>query len=391
MSVQFAAPGAGGGAGRSVGDPEDGGHGRRAAAGPTPAQLVHGLAGCPGLTGPGTRLLVEPRPLARVVADARVIEIPLFQRAYCWAPAQHTQWFADARSGRHAATFDGSHGCGKMFAPRDAHMHSRYGLAFGHMYFTYWHPMRSRYFARRAGDGPGAPLVCIDGQQRVTTFLLLAAAVRDAALALCRRCAAGGGAADGEGGGVAAAAEAAAVADEMNGLLFWDGPAARAWRDTTARTLACGGRWDDAHPPGASLPFGRLVPSYVDRAAFSEAVTAGWVEHGLWDLSAGASGPSTLALSAHESGGAQMAAKACFDAAVAGALGNDTPLGAVARQLGALRDDALSGMSCVYVEVLSDISLPQVFLWLQVRQWDGDPQASQVACVPGFSVACCIG
>ena len=68
-----------------------------AAAAPAPLQSLS--AGCPGLTGPGTRMRVEPRSMGAVLTQGGRVVIPLCQRPYCWAEAQVLRWWRDACGG----------------------------------------------------------------------------------------------------------------------------------------------------------------------------------------------------------------------------------------------------------------------------------------------------
>jgi len=114
---------------------------------------------CPGLHGPESRNLIEPRKYSSLLSGKTVIVIPLIQRAYCWTSSQFAGWWGDVVVGRRGSTPDGSHGTGKAIFTRQG--------------------------GYSAGEGTET-LVCIDGQQRVTTTMLLTAAFRDAALATPR-------------------------------------------------------------------------------------------------------------------------------------------------------------------------------------------------------------
>ena len=108
---------------------------------------------CPGLHGPEARVATEEtsyRGLFDAVRnESAVLEIPLFQRRYCWGDALARGWWESLVSSR------GYHHTGGVLTKR------------------------------REEDGA---CVIIDGQQRVTTALLVVAALRDAALALALDC-----------------------------------------------------------------------------------------------------------------------------------------------------------------------------------------------------------
>jgi hypothetical protein len=115
--------------------------------------LLHGPGGCPGFTGGEAKQLVRPRSFRQLLHDdALQVVIPLFQRKYCWEPAQGTKWFQDLRKVVKRNGWNGCHGTGKAI----------------------FKPLLSSH---------GAPaFICVDGQQRITTTSVLLMALRDALL-----------------------------------------------------------------------------------------------------------------------------------------------------------------------------------------------------------------
>jgi len=90
----------------------------------------------PGQTGNGNHLDVRPTSFFDLLSRNKIV-IPLFQRRYCWTQAQIFQWWQDV-----------SKGVGQ---------HSTHKPMF-----------------KRSDD----VLICIDGQQRLTTTILLLMALR---------------------------------------------------------------------------------------------------------------------------------------------------------------------------------------------------------------------
>lgn len=346
---------------------------------PPPVAMKHFAYQCPGLHGPGSRMLIEPRSFAQVLSGDTAVVIPLFQRAYCWKDEQFTKWWDDVLVGRRASTVDGSHGTGKIF------------------------------FTRQGGytaGGVSEVLVCIDGQQRITTCSLLAAAIRDAALRVCRQT---------KASDAPTSKLASDLADTLNCVLLSDKEAAEKWREDAVDKLLAAWReggedalaqcWDSLHEVGAALPFTRLVPSYVDRRAFFQLATVGWVQHALWEA-VGDEAPeirlSPRVLSTHQGAGkaifdssierfvssrasakaqrlmeeaeAELARQSAtgppeFDVTVTPAASDDVALDSrrVVQALQHVARRAIPGFSMIYMEVLNEISMPQVFLWLQEK------------------------
>lgn len=98
----------------------------------TRGRIAHFQYECPGLHGPGTRQRIEPRAMHSLFEES-AIEIPFFQRRYCWDKTVCRKYFKDTTE-------------------RTGHMLGR------------------TIFVRRTGPDR---IICLDGQQRITTTMLL--------------------------------------------------------------------------------------------------------------------------------------------------------------------------------------------------------------------------
>lgn len=129
------------------------------------SDLQHMSYGCPGLTGAGSQMDIKPMNfhdlLQSLAPSCERILIPLLQRTYCWTDTQINQWWKDATGVTRSSQ-------------------SNYGDMYGHR------TGKCIFKSNRIGSGETFELICIDGQQRITTQLLLITAIRDAALKICR-------------------------------------------------------------------------------------------------------------------------------------------------------------------------------------------------------------
>lgn len=98
---------------------------------------------------------IRPMNFHQLFGDLPPICIPLFQRTYCWCDKQILGWWSDAQGmgSRGSMVLGGSHGTGKCVFKR------------------YINKVTQKPF-----------LMCIDGQQRCTTFQLMLSSLRDALL-----------------------------------------------------------------------------------------------------------------------------------------------------------------------------------------------------------------
>jgi hypothetical protein len=291
------------------------------------------------------------------------------QRAYCWSDKQFTQWFADVRAGA-------SHSVGRCIFKRD-------------------------------GDGR---LLCIDGQQRITTTMLCVAAIRDAALALMAGYSDENGDGIGSGSGsdsggnnalVAAAALLQQCVERADKALYTDSGAFTTFANSfvaqtssSSSSAASSTTLGDFMDEYAALAWPRLLPSATDRVPFFELIAHGPVQCAQQRRSRNR---APLAVSAATRASVQFRAKRAFDAAVGAELrrvdslsksssssssasssSSSLPLSSssssllqCARALQRLLGGALDALTLVRMESLSDLPLPQLFLWLQEKSLFG--------------------
>ena len=114
--------------------------------------LTHLSHGCPGFTDRTAVMKITPQTLGTVLGNLQIV-IPLFQRRYCWTEKQGASWWRDLRNLMKKGGWNSSHGTGKIVVMQ-----------------------------HKSDDV--SQMVCIDGQQRLTTTMLLIAAIRDAAAAV---------------------------------------------------------------------------------------------------------------------------------------------------------------------------------------------------------------
>ena len=132
---------------------------------------------CPGLSDRDATLDVKTMTYGALFKTCRThnrqIVIPVFQRLYCWTSELATRWWSDAALGNgHAASkVKGGHGTGKCLFRT-----VRGGVTRGVTCDV--HGISSEQLDSNKNSNP---LLCLDGQQRVTTCLLAISAIRDAA------------------------------------------------------------------------------------------------------------------------------------------------------------------------------------------------------------------
>ena len=346
---------------------------------------------CPGLNGPDSRNVIRPHPFQHLFANASArpakaaaadsdgsrdttlgrtapqIVIPLFQRRYCWTESQLIGWWNDMLNAKR--NVPGGHSVGKIIFVRQA--------------------------AETLGDAAGyhptpEVLVCVDGQQRLTTTQLLVASLRDAALERHHELAQAGQAAAG------VARQALELARRLEAVLYRDVAAAATWQAgvvervqaAAAAAQAAGGddgavaarvqeAWEQEFPLGNALPFATLLPSFCDRQAFFELLAGGACKHALFasGTAAGVAAARCMGVSKTASESRQGATKAHFDSAIAAHLARrrttgaatDAPDGGDVSELAHIAQRALCTMIVMFVEILNKVNLSQVFLWLQEK------------------------
>jgi len=266
---------------------------------------------------------IEPWPFSKLFASKTPVEIPLFQRKYVWTEEQGKRWFRDAVASRQSS-------------------HSSHGHRVGKVTFK----------ERPASPGVRGSLICIDGQQRITTISLLCAAVRDKCL---------GELAAEQQHSQQLLATATSVCSELNRALFLDPEAAKKWVQDCVRDTPVDSRQQEIFV-GKAPDFLRLQPSYADRGAYLELVVMGLHPNALH-----------LGLSTSAQSSLQGQMKAYFGQALEQFLSESgkTTCASRVNALSALGHRLTSGMSMMYCEILTPINLAQVFLWMQEKSLFG--------------------
>ncbi|XP_059079579.1 uncharacterized protein LOC131877800 [Tigriopus californicus] len=299
---------------------------------------------CPGLHGPGSRQDITRKTFQDVfdlLGQSHRLVIPLFQRRYCWSYAQITGWWRDTCAGTRDHL--GIHNSGNVIMK---------------LIGTEW--------------------ILIDGQQRMTTTSLLVASIRDALLDIRVQ-------------GPKAQERYSKLLKRLQRVLFiglehQDHPHGNTEdrRDQQKQELE----------EGENLAFARLVPSYSDRKSYFSLIAKDLIRQPPFQptIPSSSSASTITGTSFAEStdtpskeegeqftgkGGnhlqsdnisVQAKAKNYFDCQVQALLkqyrsSNLDQLG----ELEEMTDLALLKMGVTMVNVLNDINMAQVFLWLQEK------------------------
>mmetsp|Transcript_28515 Transcript_28515/g.33714 ORF Transcript_28515/g.33714 Transcript_28515/m.33714 type:complete len:680 (+) Transcript_28515:24-2063(+) len=375
---------------------------QKAPLGHTPSQgLQHFTYECSNFTGKGSRMAIEPNSFHQLFKTMPSICIPLFQRTYCWNDKQILGWWSDAQGlgSRGSKVLGGSHGTGKCV------------------------------FKRYVEEKGGKPfLLCIDGQQRCTTYQLMLASLRDSILKELRR-----GLSLGHSNVDQDIVRRTLLAvTKIDRLLFGSVSGANEWVQAFARNSKLDQlteSYDDNHlqdhfeciwaneVPDGKVIIGaepKLTPSFADRAPFLACVFGGLCSQEVWRCSSSSTSSLTTTKSSsvrdpllanvkdfktrvslsvegayHKVWGhsRQVSAKKHFDQGIELMLrsrqgdmhthGDDNTqdtLHSHEIRLEILSREAkrlIKRFSFIMVEVLSEINLPQVFLWLQEKSLFG--------------------
>lgn len=259
-----------------------------------PRGLSHMAQNCPGLNDETARTVVQPKTMASLLASERRIVIPIFQRRYVWPARLAEKWFEDALKGS-----TGGHRTGQTFF-------------------------------RRVAQGESSVLLCVDGQQRVTTTLLLCASVRDALRSWAARHV-----------GHPDAGKCLEAANDLERTLFSGDEAMD--EDSLAHAAA-------ALQDGDDLPPCRLLPSFPDRRAFFRLIAPR--KDGVLTADDEPPDPDDDMTSL-------ASTRRTFDTLC-------EPLDSV--QLLKLARSSTYGMTIMFMEIVTPhLDLPQVFLYLQEK------------------------
>ena len=345
--------------------------------------LTHLSPKWPGETGGGQpHLDVRPMIFHDLLSKNQIV-IPLFQRRYCWTKTQIRQWYQDiSNPSPSSSDLGGIHRTHKTMFKRD----------------------------RNKNDGRGNILICIDGQQRITTTMLFLCALRTE----CRK------------------ASATTLVKEIDDILLLKKDNQREnklatvtsqqdgsneiqdWADEQAKQYCDNGSVDggdtvyvaDNNVPihdmdnkinsnsatGSTmtkltlkeLPIGwlppfepTLIPSYVDRASFFEILSKDYIEEAIDRLECREPIIPDVEVSDSCRKSVQYMAYRIFKqelhALVKRTTATYSPT-SVVKTLQKLLRKQVYGFSLMYIELLSaargtkkEINMQQIFLWMQEK------------------------
>mmetsp|Transcript_4519 Transcript_4519/g.10670 ORF Transcript_4519/g.10670 Transcript_4519/m.10670 type:complete len:528 (+) Transcript_4519:109-1692(+) len=320
--------------------------------------LHHLQTNWPGETGNGRHLDVKPgmtlfqilsptqqeeeQQQQKTKKSPKTIVIPLFQRRYCWTPVQIELWFQDVYKASQS------------------------------------HATHKAMFKRHMSENNQEQLLCLDGQQRITTTTLLLAAIRG----YCRR------------------AKMESTVTKIDELLFGsDSEKIHQWARKQAATVLSAQQsksssdhqqevvetcfdWTLESFPTGWLPQSTefqttLVPSYIDRAAYFEILCFDPIQQALENLDVLAaeenddkSNQIHLHFSSTTKESMQYIAYSTFSQ-LAKKLLKPAAAGNIdfnAKVLSKLFYNQLHRFSMTYLELLTkNDNLQQIFLWMQEK------------------------
>ena len=275
--------------------------------------LVHHSHGCPGFTGPDSQQRVQPMTFRTSILRGQLV-IPLFQRRYCWTEAQGRQWFHDVRQSRKRNGWNGAHTTGKIVVKKTVPLPQQPSAD---------RPDMDRY-------------VCVDGQQRHITTTMLLLALRLAAGKLLPP-----SMADDEEN----SRKVTALLYEIDRLLSCASSPAEE---------ECKFALSEGHERWKASEW-RLVPSLADREDFTRCF-----------LAAGASTTPASSHAAFSTSSPMTDMFMLFRELVENELTTADATPPIDRVSLILRQ-AVDEMYVVSTEILNDVNLCQVFLWLQEK------------------------
>ena len=333
--------------------------------------VQHMLNSCTGFSDTDSRLTIQSRPLRNVVETPHPFVIPLFQRKYCWTTEQADRWIADCI--RNVKIADADAGAKLL------------------------HTVGKIYLKLCSTNGRDSHFILIDGQQRITTMLLTLCAVRDAALCCIAFAEKHGNSFFLEDDKIATTQQShrslQALVEQMEAYMFFRDPAAH---DDGCLEIPLATSLSDAHRLASCC---RLRTSRGDETAFYSLLSLGrrslmqcsdfcrrkpdeqmaqedtslfaafyhrWMDHYLLTSGAAAS--------------MQAQVKNVFDIAIRKkillecsslTMRSELFVEKVYKQLDVIVRGMLDGMGYIYVEILNEIPLAQVFLWLQEKSLFG--------------------
>lgn len=296
--------------------------------------LTHLQTNWPGRTDHGQHLEVRPMSFHELLRDQTYqIVIPLFQRRYCWTTVQIQKWYEDVTSGQ--------------------------GLGQTHKTMFKKHVEKEEEENNDGDDGGDLKLICIDGQQRTTTVTLFLVVLR----ALSRT------------------QNLETLVSKIDALLFQNPDALagmkrwakyQVFRMTRARdNNEKGSAWKMPEFEVGWLPsfHTMLVPSYIDRAAYYEILCHDFILEALEKATAapqveGQNDVSQNHIVLEFNSSCQESVQYQAFIIFATELARTTMTSAYLNKLFRTQVDHFSIM---YIELLTNDNLQQIFLWMQEK------------------------
>lgn len=201
----------------------------------------------------GQRWDVRPITFRSFFNECSRVSIPLFQRKYCWTEDQIKIWFYDLTTAHPRFTSGRGHSVGKIMFKKE--------------------PVPAV-----PPVGTESRLICIDGQQRITTTLLSLAALRDTIYRHLDTHFASQVVTEEDGSPMSLLANRLiALTADIDSVLFSDKHAFDLWESgiiyQTQLSERCRHGPSSAASDCFSLPSSRLQPSYLDRLPYFETIT----------------------------------------------------------------------------------------------------------------------
>ncbi|VEU42298.1 unnamed protein product [Pseudo-nitzschia multistriata] len=294
----------------------------------------------PGKIGNSRHLEVRPMSFDAILSGGSRIVVPMFQRRYCWTHSQIERWWKDVSERRSE-----EHRTGKTMFKK----------------------------VQNTAENE-TTLLCIDGQQRLTTTTIFLMALRAEAR---------------KHGKASASASSSALVQAIDAALFVDAEAVQGvkrWakyhafhlvRNNSSSSSSSNNNnpGDGAHsfvmpsfPPGWLPPFApMLTPSYIDRSAYFQLLCTDYVREALEERLAETGQTIELSFDSDCRASIQHTAFAIFAEQLhhfAASIARQTP---VLSSLQRLYKKQVGGFSLMYIELLTDDNVQQIFLWMQEK------------------------
>lgn len=310
------------------------------------SSLTHLQYDWPGQTGSGQHLDVRPMSFDVLLSGDRII-VPIFQRRYCWTRLQIERWWRDV------SKLNGRHGTGKTMFKKIVDYDSS----------------TTTTTTKKAS----ASLICIDGQQRLTTATLFLMALR----AEARR--------HGKANSVVRR-NSSMLVQSIDAVLFANAGAIlgmKQWAKYKAFQLLRNSPTSNkariysftmpSLPSGWLPPFATiLTPSHIDRAAYFQLLCKDYILEALEEQifkigQSNKKGEIQLMFTSDCQESVQYTAFDIFATKLHRLTTSVAPQNLVSSTLNRLYKSQVVGFSIMYIELLTDDNVQQIFLWMQEK------------------------